>query len=229
MDLSLKEKQQLIHYLSSFITEERFRKLTENLKNRTRYITVVIEDVYQAHNASAVLRTCDCLGIQDVHVIETLNKYEVNDEIALGASKWLNIYKYNNNEDNILFCYNQLRKKGYKIFATTPHQNDYLLTELNLEQPIALVFGTEKDGLSASAIQHADAFVKIPMYGFTESYNISVSAAICLFHLSEKLRQSTIAWQINEIEQLDVLLQWIKNSIRECDKIIQKYLSQKIH
>lgn len=226
MEITPEKKKQLIQYLSNFVTDERFQKFTNNLKNRTRSITVVIEDIYQTHNTSAVLRTCDCLGIQDIHVIEMANNYEVNDEIALGASKWLDIYKYSDNEDSIKVCYNKLKEKGYKILATTPHQNDCLITELNLEQPIALVFGTEKDGLSANAIQHADAFVKIPMYGFTESYNISVSAAICLFHLSEKLRQSSIAWRLSELEQDDIMLQWLKNSIRESEKIIQQFVQK---
>lgn len=226
MEMTIENKKQLIQYLSNFVTEERFQKFQVNLKNRTRHLTVVIEDIYQAHNTSAVLRTCDCLGIQDVHVIEALNQCYINDEIALGASKWLNVYQYNENDNNILNCYNKLKQKGYKILATMPHKNDCLITELSLEQPIALVFGTEKDGLSASAIQQADAYVKIPMYGFTESYNISVSAAISLFHLSEKLRKSSIAWQLQDDEQAEIMLQWLKISIRDSEKIIEKYLKK---
>lgn len=125
------------------------------------------------------------------------NEYIINNEIDMGASKWLNLYKYNKSEKNTLNCIQSLRNKGYKIIATIPHKNDALLNDLDLTKKTALLFGTELNGLSDDAIENADGFVKIPMYGFTESLNISVSAAICLFHLTEKLKRSDIQWQLD--------------------------------
>ena len=140
--------------------------------SRTRYLTVVLEDIFQSQNASAVLRTCDCFGIQDVHIIENRNPYEINPDVELGSAKWLNMNRYNKSGHNTLEAFTELRKKGYKIIATSPHKNDLMIQDLPIEHKIALVFGSEREGLSDIALQNADAFVKIPMYGFTESFNI---------------------------------------------------------
>ena len=144
----------------------------------------------------------------------------------MGSSKWLNMYKYNSAEDNTIDCFNQLREKGYKIVATTPHEKDVMLDELPLDQKTALVFGTELNGLSDVALENADAYVKIPMYGFTESFNISVSAALSMFHLSEKIRKSDIDWQLSEEEMVDIHLDWAKAVIKKSDLIVQDYLTQ---
>ena len=218
----------LIKYLSRFITEERFFLFNKISKERTRYITVVLEDIFQPHNASAVLRSCDCFGIQDVHIIENENEYTVNPDVALGSSKWLNLYKYNKKENNTLYTINKLKEKGYRIIATTPHNNDVNLENFNiLKGKFALMFGSEQPGLSKIALENADAFLKIPMYGFTESFNISVSAAIVLHHLSLKLRQSDINFTLTTIEQEEIILEWLKRSIKDSERIIKKYLSEK--
>jgi tRNA (guanosine-2'-O-)-methyltransferase len=187
-------------------------------------MTVVLEDIYQAQNASAVLRTCDLTGIQDVHIIENRNKYEVNPDVALGSSKWLNMIRYNETEENTLLAYEKLREKGYRIVATTPHRDDQLLDEISLEGKLALVFGTELKGLSDVAINTADEYLRIPMYGFTESYNISVSAALVLFNLSNKLRNSQIDWRLSTVEELDIKLEWARRSINRSDIIERQYL-----
>ena len=181
-------RQSLLNYLLGFITKERKNKFLNNINYRTRYMTIVLEDIYQPHNASAVLRTCDCFGIQDVHIIENKNKYQVNPDVALGASKWLNIEKYNLLENNTLSCLEKLKKSGYRIFATSPHEKDYTPETLPIETPAALVFGTELAGLSPEALSLADGYIKIPMVGFTESLNISVSAAVLIHTLSVRLR-----------------------------------------
>lgn len=220
--------KELIEYLHTFITPERKEKFENNIKYRTKHITVAIEDVFQSHNASAVLRSCECFGVQDVHIIENKNEYIVNNEIDMGASKWLNLHKYNNQENNTLACISALKSKGYQVIATTPHENDVLLDDLDLTQKTALLFGTELDGLTEEALNNADGYVKIPMYGFTESFNISVSAALSLFHLTEKLKKSDIPWQLTEKEREEILLQWQKNTIKAADKIIEKFLSEKV-
>ena len=200
MTENLEIRKKFLKYLESFITENKRTLFDKIITQRTKHITVALEDIYQSQNASAVLRTCVCFGIQDVHIIENKNTYSVNPDVALGATKWLNLKKYNQGENNTLACYHALREKGYRILATTPHKDDALLDELSLDTKVALVFGTELEGLSDVAIENADAYVKIPMYGFTESLNISVSAAITLHHLTEKLRNSKLDWQLKEEE-----------------------------
>lgn len=217
----------LMEYLSGFLTENRLSKFNEIIENRTRYITVVLEDIYQPHNASAVLRSCDCFGVQDVHIIENQNEYEVNPDVALGSSKWLNLIKYNQLDNNTPEAIKALKEKGYRIVATTPHKDDVSLQELDLEKgPVALMFGTEMQGLTENALDLADEYMKIPMYGFTESFNISVSAALCLFHLSEKLRTSKIDWTLSSREKTEIKLAWIRQTIKKSDLIERDYLEK---
>ena len=217
-------KNELLQHLYQFISDNKRNLFEQNIQYRTRHITLVLEDIFQPHNASAVLRTCDCFGIQDVHIIENKNEYEVNPDVALGSSKWLNLHKYNQTENNTVNTFNSLRKQGYRIVATTPHKNDCSLEDLNLDTKIALVFGTELNGLSQTAIDNADEFVKIPMYGFTESFNISVSAAIILHHLTEKLRNSLLKWELTDIEKTEIKLNWVKNVVKRSDLLEQEFL-----
>jgi tRNA (guanosine-2'-O-)-methyltransferase len=214
---------ELVKYLSGFISDNRKKKFEEIIQNRTRHITVVLEDIYQPHNASAVLRSCDCFGIQDVHVIENKNKYQVNPDVALGSPKWLNLYKYNGAENNTIACLNHLKNQGYRIVATTPHEKDCNLEELPIDSKTALLFGTELEGISDIARSKADAFVKIPMYGFTESFNISVSAAICLYSLTHKLHQADFDWHLTESEKQEVMLAWLRNSINKPELIEEEF------
>ncbi len=209
-------KKKLLAYLQTFITDHRTEIIDKVLKNRTRYITVVLEDIYQTHNASAVLRSCDCFGIQDVHIIENRNKYRINPQVTLGSDKWLSIIKYNNSLEAI----KELKKKEYRIVATTPHSNDILLEQFNLTKgKIALFFGTELNGLTQTVLSHTDEFIRIPMFGFTESYNISVSAGIILYHLTRKLRNSQIDWKLMENDIINLKIQWMKNSVKKGELI----------
>lgn len=213
-DLGNREKTELLAYMEQFITDNKSKLFDSIIGNRTRHITVVLEDIYQSHNASAVLRSCDCFGVQDVHIIENRYSYSINPDVALGSSKWLNLIKYNQKDNNTISCYERLRQQGYRIVATTPHRNDTMLDELDLGSKVALVFGTELEGLSDDAIRHADEYLKIPMYGFTESFNISVSAAITLFHLTEKLRASNIDWKLSEEDRIATRLSWVRSVIK---------------
>jgi len=208
------------------ITENKRSIFDRTISQRTRHLTVVMEDIYQSQNASAVLRTCDCFGVQDIHIIENKNTYSIDPDVALGASKWLNLIKYNTEENNTLQCYEELRKLGYRIVATTPHKDDVFLDQLELDKKTALVFGTELEGLSDVAIKNADAFVKIPMYGFTESYNISVSAAIALHHLTEKLRSSNIKWQLGEKEMIETRILWASSVVKYPERHEKAFLEQ---
>lgn len=217
--------QELKDYLYGFISENKKELFEKNIEFRSRHLCVVLENIYQPHNASAVLRSCDLFGVQDIHIIENSNKYTLSEEVAMGSSKWLNMYKHNKEENNTLSCFENLRKKGYKIIATTPHEKDVMLDELPIDQKIALVFGTELNGLSDIAMENADAYVKIPMYGFTESFNISVSAALSMFHLTEKIRKSDINWQLSEEEKTKIQIEWAKKVIKKSDLIIEDFNS----
>ncbi len=220
---NIKDKKRLLEFLNSYVSDNKKQLFDKIIKYRTRHLTVVLEDIYQPHNASAVLRSCDCFGIQDVHIIENENTYEVNPDVALGSSKWLDLIKYNSKKNNTLDAFNTLRDKGYRIVATTPHKNDQTLDELDISTKTALVFGTELRGLSDIALDNADAYVKIPMYGFTESFNISVSAAIILHHLSEKLRKSDTDWKLTEDEIIDIKLNWAKTVVKKSDLLVETF------
>ncbi|MBC8320222.1 MAG: RNA methyltransferase [Bacteroidetes bacterium] len=225
MDYDHTTKIKLLHHLMGFVSDDRKKRFNEVLKYRTRHITVVLEDIYQPHNASAVLRTCDLTGIQDVHIIENKNQYNVNPEVALGSSKWLNLIKYNTKKNNTLGAYNSLKSNGYTIVATTPHKNAMDLDSLHFDKKIAIVFGTELKGLSDLAINSADEYVRIPMFGFTESYNISVSAAIVLFTLTQRLRNSNLNWRLDGDEITDILLDWARGSISKHDVIERHFVN----
>ena len=205
---------ELFKFLQQFTTEERKKRFEEVLNYRTRHVTVVLEDIYQSHNASAVLRSCDINGIQDIHVIENRWVYNVTPDIVVGSIKWLDLKKYNEHDFNTPEAFDALHKKGYKIVATCPHQDDYTPDELPLDEPVAIVFGTEKTGLSDYALEHADMYVKIPMFGFTESYNISVSAALMMYTLMQRLHNSDINWHLTEAEKEELRFDWTKKTIK---------------
>ena len=216
----------LTSYLEGFVSERRRGRLHEVLAERTRHMTVVLEDVYQAHNASAVLRSSDCFGIQDVHFIENRNKYKISEDVAMGSTQWLTIRKYNKQENNTLDCLNQLKQKGYRIVATTPHHNAKDLSNLDVSKPLALVFGTELTGISQDVLDVADEYVKIPMYGFTESFNISVCAALCMHELSTKIRQQVPSYTLSQVEKEEIYVEWLKASIRKSDLVIKEFQNQ---
>lgn len=178
----------LLAYLEEFITEDRKAKFLEILSRRTNHFTVAIEDVYQAHNTSAVIRSCEVFGVQQAHLVEKRFGKRLDANIAMGAQKWVDVYRYNDTQS----CIDSLRAKGYKIIATTPHDDSCMLDEFDISQKSAFFFGTERLGLSQDVMQQADGFLKIPMEGFTESLNISVSAAIILQDITTRLRKSTI-------------------------------------
>ncbi len=217
----------LISFLEGFVTRERALLFDRIVEQRTRYITVVLEDIYQSQNASAVLRTCDCCGLQDVHIIENANEYTINPDVALGSDKWLDMYRYSESENNTLAAYSKLREQGYRIVATSPHKDDVFLDDFDIgTAKAAFVFGTEQRGLSDIAISNADEYVKIPMYGFTESYNISVSAAIVLSNLTSRLFKSDVEWRLTGEEKISLKLKWLRQSIKSSKQLEREFLSR---
>jgi tRNA (guanosine-2'-O-)-methyltransferase len=200
------DKSALIDQLLAYVTENKREKMQAVIANRTRYITVVLEDLFQEHNASAALRTCDIFGVQDVHVVEGKYTFKAVPTIAMGSSKWVDVHSYNVITDAI----DELKKQGYRIVATTPHTDCYELPNLPLDQKTAFIFGSEQTGLSQDALAQADTFVKIPMYGFVESFNVSVSVALCLYDIIHRLQKSSIDWKLSQEETQDLMLQWIR-------------------
>ena len=222
-------RAELLEYLSEVVTAERLALYNKIIENRTNYITVVLEDIFQAQNASAVLRTCDCLGIQNIHVIENRNRFQVDTEVSMGSSKWITLNSYRKHKNNSLEAIHSLKKNGYRIVATSPHTNDIELPDFDISKgKIALVFGSELPGISETVAREADEFLRIPMFGFTESFNISVSAAIILYHLTEKLRNSAlINWHLTEDEKVEIKLQWIKNAVKKSALIEKRFWEER--
>jgi tRNA (guanosine-2'-O-)-methyltransferase len=169
----------------------------------------------------------DCFGVQDVNIIENYNQYKINPDVTLGSSKWLTISRFNKQQNNTKTAINELKKNNYRIIATTPHTNQTELENFDIHKGKAAIFlGAEKRGISEEVMENADEYLKIPMYGFTESYNISVSAAILLYHISTLLKNSDIPWQLTEKEKDELLLEWLKKSIKRSDLIVNDFLSK---
>ena len=211
--------QNLLNYLEGFLTENRKEGFLRVLQNRTKHFTIAMEDVYQLHNTSAVMRSCEVFGIQELNVIEQKFGKRIDSEIAMGAQKWVDVFRFN----SVQGCLDSMREKGYQIIATTPHNDSCLLHEFDITKPAALFFGTESEGLSEEVLQQADGFLKIPMVGYTESLNISVSAAIIIQDITNRLRQSNLNWKLSEDEMLEKRLDWARKSIKDIEYIERKY------
>jgi tRNA (guanosine-2'-O-)-methyltransferase len=212
----------LLEYLETYLTEARREKFIKVLSERTKHFTVATEDVYQLHNTSAVIRSCDVFGIQEINIVEEQNSKTIDREIAMGAQKWIDLNRYH----NVNGCISDLKEKGYQIVATTPHTNDNLLHEFDITKKSCFFFGRETQGLSQEVLDAADCYLKIPMVGFTESLNISVSAAIILQHVTTKLKQTNINWQLTTEEQLEKRLDWVRKTIKSYDDIVEHFYNQ---
>ncbi len=219
----------LILYLSSFFTPSKLGIIEDVLSKRTKYLTVVIEDIYQSQNASAVVRSCDCFGVQNVYFLENKNKYHINPRVTMGASKWVSVKRFASTpEQNASStCIQELRSKGYRIVATSPHDKQCTPETISLDQPLAIFLGNEKEGLSDFVMKEADDHLYIPMYGFTESLNISVSAAMIMKTLYERLVRETTVWPLTEEDKNELRLEWLSKSLRKSDYIIEDYYKTK--
>ena len=211
-----------LRFLEDILTENRKKRFLEVLQKRTYHFTVAIEDVFQLHNTSAVMSSCESFGIQELHVVEEKFGKAIDKEIAMGAQKWVDVNRFG----SISGCIHSLQSKGYQIIATTPHENDCLLEDFDITKPSAIFFGTERDGLSQEVIKNANGFLKIPMVGFTESLNISVSAAIIIQNLMSRLHQSNVNWELTENQMLQKRLQWAKASIKDINHIEARYYNK---
>jgi len=213
----------LTTYLEGFVTEKRKNTFKSILLNRTRHFTVVLEDIFQQHNSSAVIRSCDVFGIQDIHIIENKYHSKVSRHVAKGSQKWLNLNNYKEDKNNTKDCLTRLKNEGYQIIATSPHNNTCTLHDLDISKKSAFIFGVEKSGVSEEVLINSDEILTIPMVGFTESLNISVAAAIILENLTNKLRNSNYPWRLSEKEQEILYANWLEKSINNVDEIKNRF------
>nr|WP_321247413.1 RNA methyltransferase [uncultured Psychroserpens sp.] len=213
----------LLQHLEGYLTERRVEKFAKVLSQRTKHFTVATEDVYQLHNTSAVMRSCDVFGIQELHIIEEQNSKDIDREIAMGAQKWVDLNRYHSVKEAL----KDIKNKGYQIVATTPHKNDSVLADFDITKKSCFFFGRETEGLSQEVIDEADCFLKIPMVGFTESLNISVSAAIILQDVTTKLKTSDVTWELTQEEQLEKRLDWCKKTIKSYEQVIERFYEDK--
>lgn len=213
------EQQTLLEELLKHMTAERSARMDEVLSNRTRHVCMVLEDIYQTHNASAVLRSCDAFGIQDVHIIENKNVYSRNPDVDMGSEKWLTVRQYFEGENNTAEALSSIKSKGYKLVATTPHEPSILLEDLPVDEPIALMLGTEMRGLTDTAFELADIRVRIPMMGFTESFNLSVCGALMMQTVTRKMKANGIDWKLSEEELIEVKLDWVRKTVKASAEI----------
>lgn len=215
---AMKITEDLVEYLESQLTSRRRKLFKKVVDQRTNHFTVATQDVYQLHNTSAVIRSCDVFGVQNVHVVEEVNLKKIDREIAMGAQKWVDINRYTSTEQ----CIESLRKMNYRIVATSPHKG-ITLQDFDINSPAAIFFGTETEGLSSEVLKEADTYIRIPMVGFTESLNISVSAAIILQDLTARLRNSRLNWQFSEEEKLQKRYDWAIKNLKNSEEYIERF------
>ncbi len=210
------------HFLSSYLTDSRRESLVNTLQQRTRYITVLLEDIYNPQNASAILRSCDCFGIQDVHLAEQRYGYKVHPNITRGADKWLNIKNHGSGTGTTARAIRSLQDSGYRVIATSPHAQALSIEDVAIEDgKIALVFGNEKDGISADTERYADGFACIPMAGFSESLNVSATVALCLHSLRTRMLRSDVYWSLTPQEYEFLLFDWARKSVKSADDLLR--------
>ena len=213
----------LYRFLSNHLSEHK-RNLFDTIANdRTKHVCLVLEDLYQIQNISALFRSAESWGIQDVHVIENNNSFALHKRIAKGAGDWLSVIRYNNSPNNSEQCFNSLRKKGYQIAVTALTDDAVSLDEIDLSKPTAMVLGTELTGASDYAISVADVKFKIPLYGFTESLNVAAAGAVIMRYSAEKIRSQNINWQLNEEELIDLKTTWAKKTISWSNHLVELF------
>jgi tRNA (guanosine-2'-O-)-methyltransferase len=211
--------QGLLDYLGQYITAHKKSVMERVLSKRTRFLTVVLEDIFKPHNASAVIRTCDCFGLQDIHVIEKTLEYKVNPYVTRGASQWVDLHKYHRKDgSSVDACFENLRSKGYKIYGTSPAPSSLSIYDLQPTEKLALVFGNEHEGISAEVKSKADGLVYIPMLGFTDSFNISVSASVFLYDLVKKAESlGNPGFYLTDLEKNELRLKWYRDVVKHSD------------
>lgn len=215
----------LSEHLSRFVSDHKKAFIEKVLNERTRHVTVVLENIYQSQNASAAVRTCECMGVQDMHIVENTAKYHLNIRVLKGADKWMNLIRYRRQHvNNTQTCFEQLRSDGYKIYVADPAEDGLSIEELPVNEKVALVFGNELRGVSDYAVSNADQKVRIPMVGFTESLNISVSVAISVSTIIRKLKENNVNAGLTQEEKDQIRLNWFKKIVKRSDLLEREFL-----
>jgi tRNA (guanosine-2'-O-)-methyltransferase len=220
------DEEKVFKHLSQFVSEHKKGLVDKVLAQRTRYVTVVLENIYQSQNASAAMRTCECMGLQDIHIVEDTARYHLNIRVLKGSYKWLNLERYRNRQvNNTEACFQHLRANGYRILVADPAEDGIAIDELDVTAgKMALVFGNELRGASSYSLEHGDARVRIPMFGFTESLNVSVSVALCLNTILGKLRNTQAFIGLSEEEKAELRLSWYRKIVRRSDLVEREFL-----
>lgn len=164
----------LLTLLNEYVTPERKNKIDLVLKNRSNFFTPILEGLYDRGNISAVMRSAESFGFFQFHIIEFQEKFKESQRVTQGADKWLDIYKWTNTKE----CIHNLKTQGYKVYTTHLSSEAVPLNQIDFAQKTALIFGNEKKGVTEEALKLSDGNVLLPMAGFTQSFNISVAAAL---------------------------------------------------
>lgn len=212
--------QQLYDYLRQFLSDERFEKIEHFSVESSDFVLPVLEDVYQFRNAAAIVRSAEAFAFHKVVALQEENNFEPNLKVTKGADTWVEVEKMPRNLDSL----QKIRDRGYKIVAVSLEEDAKMLPDYEITEPMALVFGTEKEGVSREILDFADETLAIPMHGFTRSFNVSVAASICLYDLKQKLIKSGIDYKLSEEKLLKMKIRWAVNSIRSGEQILEKYL-----
>lgn len=218
----MRDLEETFEYLKQFLTEERLRKIDEFSIESSDYVLPVLEDVYQFRNAAAIVRSAEACAFHKVVALQEENNFEPNLRVTKGADTWVEVEKFPRNIESL----QKIKDKGYKIVAVSLENNATMLPDYEITEPVALVFGTEKEGVTQEILDFADETLAIPMYGFTRSFNVSVAASICMYDLKQKLLNSNIDYKLNEEKLLRMKIRWAVNSIRSGHEIYSQYLKQ---
>jgi len=216
----MKTNQEIYDYLQQFLTDERLSKIEHFSKESSDFVLPVMEDVYQFRNAAAIVRSVEACGFHHVVALEEENVFNPNLKVTKGAETWVQVEKMPNNLDSL----KEIKSRGYRILAVSPEKNATMLPDYEVKEPIALVFGTELEGVSDEILDFADETLAIPMFGFTKSFNVSVAAAICMYELKQKLMKSGIDYKLSKEKLLELKIRWAKNSIKSSEQILERFL-----
>ena len=216
----MKTNQEIYDYLQQFLTNERLSKIEHFSKESSDFVLPVMEDVYQFRNAAAIVRSVEACGFHHVVALEEENVFNPNLKVTKGAETWVQVEKMPNNLDSL----KEIKSRGYRILAVSPEKNTTMMPDYEVKEPIALVFGTELEGVSDEILDFADETLAIPMFGFTKSFNVSVAAAICMYELKQKLIKSGIEYQLSDQKLLELKIRWAKNSIKSSEQILERFL-----
>ena len=211
--------EERLEYMSQFLTDERRGVLERTVNSRTHYMRILTENMFHPQNASAIMRHCEAFGIQQIHTVEDRCRFDPSVNIVRGTQKWVDVEHHETTREALA----ALKAEGYRIVATTPHRCSATPESFDVTKgKFALVFGTEHAGISEEVIEAADDFLMIPMCGMVESLNVSASAAILIYMLSERIRQSVEGWQLTDDQKLKLLTRWTMSSVRDFEGILRR-------